>query len=189
MCKTDRVCAASPSGIGFWFLRRKWGRRLFTPDGAWTTIFDHALSSKTPYPLGHGGDTSKGITMPCRFAEICRLRFCENRYTRSGDRTHADIRPLELKSNALTTRPSWCWHLQEFIFTVHANKTACKQIAFPHFKLSGSTSGDRTTSDMVLRVCNRTPLPLGHLETHFARFQCMCWITDFRLYVALWLSG
>ena len=27
--------------------------------------------------------------------------------TRSGVRTHADIRPLELKSNALTTRPSW----------------------------------------------------------------------------------
>ena len=26
---------------------------------------------------------------------------------RSGVRTHADIRPLELKSNALTTRPSW----------------------------------------------------------------------------------
>ena len=28
-------------------------------------------------------------------------------HTRSGVRTHADIRPLELKSNALTTRPSW----------------------------------------------------------------------------------
>ena len=27
--------------------------------------------------------------------------------TRSGVRTHADICPLELKSNALTTRPSW----------------------------------------------------------------------------------
>ena len=27
--------------------------------------------------------------------------------TRSGVRTHADIRPLELKSNALTTQPSW----------------------------------------------------------------------------------
>ena len=26
----------------------------------------------------------------------------------SGVRTHADIRPLELKSNALTTRPSYC---------------------------------------------------------------------------------
>ena len=31
----------------------------------------------------------------------------KNQFTRSGDRTHADIRPLELKSNALTTRPSW----------------------------------------------------------------------------------
>lgn len=29
-------------------------------------------------------------------------------FTRSGVRTHADIRPLDLKSNALTTRPSWC---------------------------------------------------------------------------------
>ena len=28
-------------------------------------------------------------------------------YTRSGVRTHADICPLDLKSNALTTRPSW----------------------------------------------------------------------------------
>lgn len=28
--------------------------------------------------------------------------------TRSGVRTHADMRPLDLKSNALTTRPSWC---------------------------------------------------------------------------------
>ena len=27
--------------------------------------------------------------------------------TRSGVRTHAGIPPLELKSNALTTRPSW----------------------------------------------------------------------------------
>ena len=27
--------------------------------------------------------------------------------TRSGVRTHADICPLDLKSNALTTRPSW----------------------------------------------------------------------------------
>lgn len=28
--------------------------------------------------------------------------------TRSGVRTHEDINPLDLKSNALTTRPSWC---------------------------------------------------------------------------------
>ena len=30
-------------------------------------------------------------------------------FTRSGVRTHAGIRPLELKSNALTTRPSWLY--------------------------------------------------------------------------------
>ena len=30
-------------------------------------------------------------------------------YTRSGVRTHADICPLDLKSNALTTRPFWLW--------------------------------------------------------------------------------
>ena len=34
--------------------------------------------------------------------------FTFKTYTRSGVRTHADICPLELKSNALTTRPSWC---------------------------------------------------------------------------------
>src|SRR4029434_7104796 len=28
-------------------------------------------------------------------------------FTRSGDRTHEDYRPLDLKSNALTSRPSW----------------------------------------------------------------------------------
>ena len=28
-------------------------------------------------------------------------------YTRSGVRTHEDYSPLDLKSNALTTRPSW----------------------------------------------------------------------------------
>ena len=39
--------------------------------------------------------------------------------TRSGVRTHADIRPLELKSNALTTRPSW-W-----------NSLTCKQAVLP----------------------------------------------------------
>ena len=33
------------------------------------------------------------------------LRLKKN--TRSGVRTHAGIPPLELKSNALTTRPSW----------------------------------------------------------------------------------
>ena len=30
----------------------------------------------------------------------------EKKSSASGVRTHADIRPLELKSNALTTRPS-----------------------------------------------------------------------------------
>ena len=31
------------------------------------------------------------------------------KFTRSGVRTHAGMPPLELKSNALTTRPSWWW--------------------------------------------------------------------------------
>ena len=30
----------------------------------------------------------------------------EKEFSESGVRTHADIRPLELKSSALTTRPS-----------------------------------------------------------------------------------
>ena len=34
----------------------------------------------------------------------------QNPLTRSGVRTHEDLRPLELKSNALTTRPSWSSH-------------------------------------------------------------------------------
>ena len=34
--------------------------------------------------------------------------YKSNTITRSGVRTHADIRPLDLKSNALITRPSWC---------------------------------------------------------------------------------
>ena len=133
------------------------------------------FGGRTTLPLRHRETCWHSFQCACWITDfLAFVLFEKTTVTRSGDRTHADIRPLELKSNALTTRPSWCWHLQEFIFTVHANKTACKQIAFPHFKLSGSTSGDRTTSDMVLRVCNRTPLPLGHLETHFARFQCMC---------------
>ena len=35
------------------------------------------------------------------------IHFNPKTFTRSGVRTHADICPLELKSNALTTRPSW----------------------------------------------------------------------------------
>ncbi len=30
-------------------------------------------------------------------------------YARDGDRTHAHIRELDLKSNALTTRPPWLY--------------------------------------------------------------------------------
>ena len=36
-------------------------------------------------------------------------------FTRSGVRTHAGIRPLELKSNALTTRPSWLYFVNKRI--------------------------------------------------------------------------
>ena len=47
---------------------------------------------------------------------ICELPWRKSIVTRSGDRTHADIRPLELKSNALTTRPSWCIKWKCFLF-------------------------------------------------------------------------
>ena len=49
--------------------------------------------------------------------EFCRFyKFLTKKVsTRSGDRTHADIRPLELKSNALTTRPSWCVKRMEYV--------------------------------------------------------------------------
>ena len=36
-----------------------------------------------------------------------RERAERKKFTRSGVRTHAGMPPLELKSNALTTRPSW----------------------------------------------------------------------------------
>ena len=34
----------------------------------------------------------------------------KNKTSAGGVRTHADIRPLELKSNALTTRPPHCYN-------------------------------------------------------------------------------
>jgi hypothetical protein len=34
------------------------------------------------------------------------INFFEKKCARNGDRTHAHIRELDLKSNALTTRPS-----------------------------------------------------------------------------------
>ena len=49
---------------------------------------------------------------------ICELPWRKSIVTRSGDRTHADIRPLELKSNALTTRPSWCIKWKCFLFPI-----------------------------------------------------------------------
>ena len=43
-----------------------------------------------------------------------KTRGEEKEFTRSGVRTHADIRPLELKSNALTTRPSWLKKVESY---------------------------------------------------------------------------
>ena len=43
-----------------------------------------------------------------------KTREEEKEFTRSGVRTHADIRPLELKSNALTTRPSWLKNVESY---------------------------------------------------------------------------
>ena len=53
-------------------------------------------------------------------------------FTRSEVRTHADIRPLELKSNALTTRPSW---LGDMLSQVNAmwNITLCSKF-FGYFR-------------------------------------------------------
>ena len=44
---------------------------------------------------------------------ISRNQFKIKKITRSEVRTHAGIPPLELKSNALTTRPSWCANTDE----------------------------------------------------------------------------
>ena len=38
---------------------------------------------------------------------IRKFEINKNYYARDGDRTHAHIRELDLKSNALTTRPPW----------------------------------------------------------------------------------
>ena len=35
------------------------------------------------------------------------IQKLKNKFARDGDRTHAHIRELDLKSNALTTRPPW----------------------------------------------------------------------------------
>ena len=56
-------------------------------------------------------DLAMVILLKGRFgAQRCCIFTYATQYfcpVRSGVRTHADIRPLELKSNALTTRPSW----------------------------------------------------------------------------------
>ena len=79
--------------------------------------FDHRISSKTPYPLGHGGDTQYVFQVRSVYGVKYRDFISrKSMVTRSGDRTHADIRPLELKSNALTTRPSWCIKWKCFLF-------------------------------------------------------------------------
>ena len=46
--------------------------------------------------------------------------------TRSGVRTHADIRPLELKSNALTTRPSWWFYMKIYSLWIQSCAFSCK---------------------------------------------------------------
>ena len=63
-------------------------------------------------------------------------------FTRSGVRTHADIRPLELKSNALTTRPS-CWLLNFDNFTLKDYESENQQK-----EKYISTSGVRTHADI-----------------------------------------
>jgi hypothetical protein len=40
--------------------------------------------------------------------KYCKANRINKKYSaRDGDRTHAHIRELDLKSNALTTRPPW----------------------------------------------------------------------------------
>ena len=46
------------------------------------------------------------------FPSVPGRKWLENIFkiiTTGGVRTHAGILPLDLKSNALTTRPPWCW--------------------------------------------------------------------------------
>ena len=113
MCKTDGVCFEIHSRVFFWLLR--WKSHI-PPVGVelWYS-FHHEDHSKTPYPLGHDGDTLTGFGVQSGSAFFFWDIFLKTCITRSGDRTHADIRPLELKSNALTTRPSWCVKRIDFL--------------------------------------------------------------------------
>ena len=66
--------------------------------------------------------TSRFVPCSC----VCNRQWaCFKTSTRSGVRTHADICPLELKSNALTTRPSWCAARADQMF--HSSKHALMQ--------------------------------------------------------------
>ena len=94
-----------------------------------------AAMTAIPYPIAFGGATGDGAANQFNKDDIDfvdyhttmeRMRrasdaydFKQDRHTgklssrkekkiiRSGVRTHAGMPPLELKSNALTTRPSW----------------------------------------------------------------------------------
>ena len=57
----------------------------------------------TTWPWGSNENTS-GVRN--HILQVCPLNYGKE-FTRCGVRTHADIRPLDLKSNALTTRPIW----------------------------------------------------------------------------------
>ena len=89
--------------------------------------WQHRWGSNPCWPGGTGLQSNALSTRPSPNFSFCILLhvphypfssvwiFDKTTFTRSGDRTHADIRPLELKSNALTTRPSWCVKRMEFV--------------------------------------------------------------------------
>lgn len=96
---------------------------------------------------GQGGD----IHLLSWMSELLEF-YCENP-TRSGVRTHADIRPLDLKSNALTTRPSWWW-TQPRHFQLSDN---CRISTGTLAKLGSSPQWDLNSRPLVYKTSALTP--------------------------------
>ena len=92
----------------------------------------------------------------------CIINDCQVIITRGGVRTHADIRPLELKSNALTTRPSWrSLRARNDIATISTILTifACKKRHCNYINGSGKVSANSCI----------TGVPLESLVFHLRR--------------------
>ena len=107
----------------------------------------------------------------------CPFKFRIKKITTGGVRTHADIHPLDLKSNALTTRPPWSLcnsathmiprfkgKMQIKLFSI--SETICPIfINFPVFTSQGMST--RLSSELgkvkAVRERSGTPPQLHHI--------------------------